>query len=168
MKAEDLRKVAAKLPLGPGCMAENREMTAEAHNAQFVGHHKFTPSRETEQPRTVRGKSAKLPASPSYNPQTVTAFFATYLIPKPEFEWTFSTERKFRFDLAWPDRRVALEVQGGIWTGGAHVRGAALMREWEKLNIAAGLGWRVLFCSPSILMTESTARAVKLAIFWQP
>lgn len=43
---------------------------------------------------------------------------------------------------------VAVEVQGGIWTNGRHTRGAALVKEWQKLNTAAALGWRVLFVAP--------------------
>src|SRR5262245_20400337 len=69
-------------------------------------------------------------------------------------ELQFSPPRKWRFDYAWPEQKVALEVQGGIWTRGRHVRGAALLREYDKLNAAAIAGWRVLFTTPERLMTD--------------
>lgn len=63
-------------------------------------------------------------------------------------EYRFAPPRRWRFDWAWLDCKVALEVQGGIWTHGRHTRGAALLKEHEKLNAAAALGWRVLYCTP--------------------
>jgi hypothetical protein len=66
----------------------------------------------------------------------------------PSSEVVFEPERRWRFDFAWPAQKLALEIQGGIWTAGRHVRGAALLREWEKLNQAAILGWRILYASP--------------------
>lgn len=74
-----------------------------------------------------------------------------YQISQPAAEYKFHPSRKWRFDFAWPDRLLALEVQGGIWTSGRHVRGASLLKEWEKLNEAATLGWRVMYCQPQDL-----------------
>jgi hypothetical protein len=73
---------------------------------------------------------------------------AVYRIRQPVAEYRFHPTRKWRFDYAWPEVRLALEVQGGIWTGGRHVRGGALLKEWEKINTAATLGWRVMYCQP--------------------
>ncbi len=63
-------------------------------------------------------------------------------IPQPEREFRFAAPRRFRFDFAWPDERIALEVDGGRWLpgGGRHASDG----DYEKLNIAAGMGWRVL------------------------
>jgi hypothetical protein len=73
-------------------------------------------------------------------------------LPMPVAEYVFAPPRKWRLDLAWPDRMVALEVQGGIWTRGRHARGSGLVKEHEKLNRAAALGWRVLYCTPDQLV----------------
>ncbi len=100
--------------------------------------------------------------STGYNPNVVTAFFREHGIPEPLYEHQFCAGRKWRFDIAWDGLRpVAIEVQGGIWTAGAHVRGARLITEYEKLNEAAALGWRVLFVTPDQLTTKSTADLVK-------
>lgn len=69
-------------------------------------------------------------------------------VAEPVTEYRFAPPRRWRFDFAWPDRRLALEVQGAIFTQGRHTRGPALLKEHEKLNTAASLGWRVLFCTP--------------------
>lgn len=52
--------------------------------------------------------------------------------------------RDWRFDFAWPDRKIAVEVDGGVWTRGRHVRGAGFISDMEKLNAATLHGWRVV------------------------
>ena len=85
-------------------------------------------------------------------------------IALPEVEYRFAPPRRWRMDFAWPAYNLFLEVQGGIFTEGRHTRGAALLREWEKLNTAAGLGWRVLFCQPCDLCSVATIAAVRTAL----
>ena len=65
-------------------------------------------------------------------------------LPPPEREHRFHPVRKWRFDFAWPDRKLAAECEGGIWTGGAHTRGKHFTSDCEKYNQAALIGWRVL------------------------
>lgn len=59
-------------------------------------------------------------------------------------QYCFHATRKWRFDFAWPQRKVALEVDGGVHTGGRHTRGAGFTEDCEKVNAAVILGWRVL------------------------
>ena len=65
-------------------------------------------------------------------------------LPEPVREYRFAPPRRFRFDAAYPDRMIAIEVEGGVWTGGRHVRGSGYSADCEKYSIAAILGWRVL------------------------
>jgi hypothetical protein len=58
-------------------------------------------------------------------------------------EHLFCEDRKWRFDLAFPPRRLAFEISGGNWTGG-HRRGNAQESEYDKLNTAQLMGWRVM------------------------
>lgn len=51
--------------------------------------------------------------------------------------------RRWRFDLAIEERKIAVEVDGGVWNGG-HSRGGAIDAEHDKYNTAVLLGWRVL------------------------
>lgn len=53
-------------------------------------------------------------------------------------------ERRWRFDYAHPGTRIAIELNGGVWSGGRHVRGAGYLRDREKVNAAQLLGWRVV------------------------
>ncbi len=68
----------------------------------------------------------------------------------PHAELKFHPDRTWRFDWAFihGSAKVAIEIQGGIFTQGRHVRGAALLKEFEKLNAAAEMGWRILFVTP--------------------
>jgi very-short-patch-repair endonuclease len=59
-------------------------------------------------------------------------------------EYRFHPERKWRFDFAWPDIMLAVEIEGGIWAGGRHVRGQGFEDDLVKYNEAAKLGWIVL------------------------
>ena len=72
-------------------------------------------------------------------------------LPAPEREYRFSERRRFRFDFAWPDHKVALEVDGGEWVNGRHVRGAGVRRDAEKQCLAAVEGWRVLRANGSMV-----------------
>lgn len=65
-------------------------------------------------------------------------------LPAPVPEYRFAPPRRWRFDLAWPERMVALEIEGGTWISGAHTRGRHFESDAEKYNEAALAGWKVL------------------------
>lgn len=87
-----------------------------------------------------------------------------YGIPAPVAEYRFHGSRRWRLDFAWPEQRVALEVDGGVWTGGRHTRGAGWTADTEKLNTAQAEGWRVLRCTPSTRDTTATLDAIRAAL----
>lgn len=100
----------------------------------------------------------------SYNAKIIIQYWASLKLPVAVAEFQFHPVRKWKFDFAFPDQRIAVEVQGGIWTRGRHVRPAALKQEWEKLNTAAGQGWRILYCEPRSIATLKFARQVEAAL----
>lgn len=56
-------------------------------------------------------------------------------------------ERQFRFDFAFPARRVAVELEGGIFLRNrnkGHASPKELLASMEKNNAAMLQGWRVL------------------------
>lgn len=59
-------------------------------------------------------------------------------------EHKFHDARKWRFDYAFPDLKVAIEIDGAVWAGGRHVNPAGYVKDMEKLNTAASMGWLVL------------------------
>lgn len=81
-------------------------------------------------------------------------------ISAPVPEYKFHKSRKWRFDYAWPAHKVALEVEGGVWTQGRHTRGSGFVNDMEKYNAAAALGWRVFRCTPSDLCRVATVDMV--------
>src|SRR5688572_26974789 len=76
----------------------------------------------------------------------------THPDPKPEFE--FALPRKWRFDFAWPDVRVAVEMQGGTWIQGRHSRGKGQTEDANKLNTATLLGWDVMYFTSDMFAND--------------
>jgi hypothetical protein len=77
-------------------------------------------------------------------------------------ELRFAPPRRWRFDFANVGQKLAIEIQGGIWTGGRHSRGGkAQLDEMEKLNAAALDRWCVLFFSPEQVGSGMALRVVQ-------
>ena len=81
-------------------------------------------------------------------------------VPMPYTEFKFHPTRLWRFDYAWPLAKVAVEVEGGVWTMGRHTRGAGFENDIEKYNAAGEMGWIVLRYTPETIATPSTARQI--------
>ncbi len=84
--------------------------------------------------------------------------------PLRQHQFAASLGRKWRFDLAWDARLVAVEVQGGLWSKGAHVQPMHLEREYEKLATAASLGWRVLPVHAKMIESGEALRLIERAL----
>lgn len=94
----------------------------------------------------------------------VAAICRVYSWPEPVAEHRFDATRRWRFDLAWPERTLAVEVNGGVFMAGRHSRGAGLRNDYEKLNAAQLLGWRVLQVLPEQI-TDGVLRDLLAAVF---
>lgn len=89
--------------------------------------------------------------------------------------------RLWRFDWAWIDRKLALEVEGGyaiqarcrcgelatckkcnapIQGGGRHTRASGYLEDLNKYNTAAILGWRLLKVPPKSIADGTAVRIV--------
>ena len=71
----------------------------------------------------------------------------------PEREFVFYPGRQWRFDFAWPQVRLAVEIEGGIWNGGAHTRGGHFESDAKKYNAAGLAGWTVLRYSTAMVLS---------------
>jgi len=82
-------------------------------------------------------------------------------LPAPAREYRFHPRRRWRFDFAWPDYRVAAEVDGGIYSRGRHVRGRGFEGDAEKRNAAVMAGWRVLHFTPRQVRSGAAVREIE-------
>lgn len=64
--------------------------------------------------------------------------------PEPVREWKFHPRRRWSIDFAWVSQRVAVEIEGGTYSGGRHSRGAGYAADCEKYNALALDGWTLL------------------------
>ena len=74
-------------------------------------------------------------------------------LPAPVAEYPVGPGRKFRWDFAFVEARVAVEIEGGIY-GGAHGRPAGIHRDIEKNNFGVLNGWKLLRFSGKDLDTD--------------
>lgn len=82
-------------------------------------------------------------------------------IPMPEPEYRFHPFRKWRVDFAWPSLRLAIEIEGAIWTGGRHTRGGGVLADMEKYNtLSAVMGWRLMRFDGDAVRTGRAASEV--------
>lgn len=77
----------------------------------------------------------------------------------PEIEWEFEVffhpTRRWQFDLSNKEHKIAIEIEGGIFIGGAHGSISGILRDVEKYNEATALGWRIIRAVPTkITLTE--------------
>lgn len=88
-------------------------------------------------------------------------------IPLPLSEVGFKEigiQRKFRFDYYWPEFRLALEIEGGIFTRQAHGSIRGILRDKEKYSLAASAGVRVIAVPPNLMLKTQTFDMIKQAM----
>ncbi|WP_312536302.1 DUF559 domain-containing protein [Acinetobacter variabilis] len=63
---------------------------------------------------------------------------------KFEQEFYFHPDRKWRADFHLIDKKILVEIEGGIWSGGRHTRGKGYLGDMEKYNAATMMGFQVI------------------------
>lgn len=76
-------------------------------------------------------------------------------------EYKFHPERKWRFDYAHLPTKTAIEINGGVWSGGRHNRGAGYLRDREKVNTAQMLGWKVFELGTGQVTTDNVQAIIE-------
>lgn len=120
----------------------------------------MSPRKATKDPLAAAKRKAR-----ELRDGTFVALMRQYGIPAPEREWSFAKDlkpraRAWRFDFAWPKQRVALEIEGGVWSRGAHGRGAGIVRDMEKYSVGATMGWRILRIQPKQMDDLATVKLI--------
>ena len=99
-------------------------------------------------------------------------------LPEPVKEFRFHPHRLWRFDYAWPELRLALEVEGGVFArkgatkcdkcglvpAGRHATGAGFLGDIEKYNAATRYGWRLVRVTPQMMRTGEALALVETVI----
>ncbi len=90
-----------------------------------------------------------------------------YHLPAPTHEYRFDAKRKWRIDYYFEanGRRVALEVEGGVWSQGRHTRPKGFLADMEKYNAMACAGILLLRTTPEKLLTTETFTNIKNCIY---
>ena len=79
---------------------------------------------------------------------------------KPQREYVFHPTRKWRFDFAFPDAMIAVEVEGR----GRHQSFGGFEKDAEKYNAATLLGWRIFRYTPAMVMAGTAINDILEAL----
>ena len=82
-------------------------------------------------------------------------------LPEPIREYKAIEGRQFRFDFAWPDNNLLVEVQGAIFVKGGHSSGVGIMRDHEKHNLATLAGFRILYVNSATIDSGEAIRDIE-------
>lgn len=93
---------------------------------------------------------------------------AAMRLPTPVTEYQFHHTRKWRFDVAFPDYRLAVEVDGGGFVQGRHSRGLGMEDDATKAAEALLLGWRIFRTTPRQVKQGITANWLERAFLVLP
>lgn len=79
--------------------------------------------------------------------------------PEAKREYLFSqVGRKWRFDFAWPELMLAVEIDGVVGgAGGRHQRREGFATDLDKHNEAQADGWRVFRFTPDMVRSGAAA-----------
>ena len=89
-------------------------------------------------------------------------------LPEPVTEHAFHPTRKWRFDAAYVEEKIAIEVEGGTgWKRDGvsrHLTPSGFAGDVEKYNAASVMGWALLRFTPAMLRDGSAIETIKLAL----
>ena len=76
-------------------------------------------------------------------------------------EFYCSTERQWQIDYFFPQILLAIEQEGGVWTGGRHTRGKGFIADMDKYNFISSKGWTLIRRTPDQMKTQETIELIK-------
>jgi len=125
-----------------------------------------TPPKSRQNAPQQRGKPLKVsaPKKGSEGEEMLAMQLHVKKIGDWKREYRFSPPRRWRVDFAWPDKMLAVEIEGGIWTGGRHTRGAGFENDCLKYNALSLAGWRLLRFTPEMVKSGRALSQIELAL----
>ena len=81
-----------------------------------------------------------------------------------ETDYRFHSVREWKLDIAWPDLRFAIEVDGTIKSGqGGHQTTEGMTEDYQKQCEAMFWGWQIMRCTgPMVKSGEAADFALRL------
>ena len=131
---------------------------------------RWLAAKERDRAQEEKARAAVAKAQAEYKAEAVRAKIAAVVCGEWTREHAFAAAceppRKWRFDFACVTRKVALEVEGGLFmrSGGGHRSVAGALRDIEKYNAATALGWRVIRCQPGRETAAETLNLLSRAV----
>ncbi len=113
---------------------------------------------------TAPAFGARRPRKTSHLEERVAIWIEREGLPRPVREFRFAPPRLWRFDFAWPDRGLAIEVEGGTFVHGRHNRGGGMAKDAEKYNTAALAGWVIVRVTTDMFRTSEAFDTVRRAL----
>ncbi len=83
-------------------------------------------------------------------------------LPRVREQYECVPGRKFTADFAFPEQRLAVWVEGGVFTGQAHGSVSGILKDIERANAYAIAGWRVMRFSAKDLTARTAAESYGL------
>lgn len=95
--------------------------------------------------------------------ESLAAQFRLGGLENPQREYRFHAGRRWRFDFAWPERKLAVEVEGLTRdpSKGGHQSRAGYTANLEKYNTAALMGWTILRFEQSAIRSGEALRMIE-------
>ena len=85
-------------------------------------------------------------------------------LPKPVIEHKFHPIRRWRFDIAWPEYMLAVEVEGATWANGRHNRGSGFEADCLKYDEAMRLGWNVYRATGDMVKNGRAVETIEILL----
>ncbi len=125
----------------------------------------MSPERRKRRYNCPSGPVRGVPRAKSALEATLAIAIADAGLPKPYREYHFRAlleqRNPYRFDFAWPGAHLAVEVEGGLYVAGRHVRPGGFEDDCRKYNAALLSGWRVLRVTAAMIADGSAVALIR-------
>ena len=81
-----------------------------------------------------------------------------------EFPFARHLKRKFRFDFLHEESRVAIEIQGGVYSRGAHVRPNGFVKDRQKGLLASELMYQTVELTSDMITEPYLNRIIDMCL----
>lgn len=89
-------------------------------------------------------------------------------LPRPARQFAAIPGRRWRWDIAYPEARLLIEVDGGGHTYGRHSRAEGMDGDAEKQSTAVAAGWRCMRFTPKLIATGRAVELIETALRGRP